>query len=166
MNRMVIDREFCTSFDTNIHRWLEQMSGNYAEINERLMTQRLSALGVLLPISVLEKSVHDPRCVVTAEALRNHHYVGQSHPSIPSTASFPTWIALKSPTGIVNLLALTLRWASLFFSRIPGPVHLSLWRIPYCSVFQPGFREWLPGVQPKESEIAWNEIRYYSSARL
>jgi len=47
------------------------MSGNYAEINERLMTQRLSALGVLLPISVLEKSVHDPRCVVTAEALRN-----------------------------------------------------------------------------------------------
>jgi len=26
------------------------------------------------------------------------------------------------------------------------------------SVFQPGFREWLPGVPPKQAEIAWDEI--------
>jgi len=40
------------------------------------------------------------------------------------------------------------------------------------SVFQPGFRgtsgfrEWLSGVPPKQTEIAWGEIRNHSSMRL
>jgi len=29
-----------------------------------------------------------------------------------------------------------------------------------------GFREWLPGVPPKQTEIAWDEIRNHSSVRL
>jgi len=42
----------------------------------------------------------------------------------------------------------------------------------YSSVFLPGFRrtlgfrEWLPGVRPKQTEIAWDEIRNHSSTRL
>jgi len=42
----------------------------------------------------------------------------------------------------------------------------------YVSVCQPGFRgtlgfrEWLPGVPPKQTEIAWNEIRNHSAMRL
>jgi len=42
----------------------------------------------------------------------------------------------------------------------------------HTSVFQPafretsGFREWLPGVRPKQTEIAWDEIRDHSSMRL
>ena len=39
----------------------------------------------------------------------------------------------------------------------------------YNSVFQPGFhetsgfREWLPGVPPKQTEISWDEIRKHAS---
>jgi len=46
------------------------------------------------------------------------------------------------------------------------------WTNSYISVFQPGFRgtsgfsEWLPGVPPKQTEIAWDEIRNYSFMRL
>jgi len=40
-------------FDTNIQLRSKQVSGNDAEINERRMTQRISALGVPVEISVL-----------------------------------------------------------------------------------------------------------------
>ena len=36
----------------------------------------------------------------------------------------------------------------------------------YPSVFQPGFREWLPGVPPKQTWIAWNETSNHSSMQL
>ena len=42
----------------------------------------------------------------------------------------------------------------------------------YASVFQPrfrgtsGFREWLPGIPLKQTEIAWDEIRNHTSMRL
>jgi len=32
-----------------------------------------------------------------------------------------------------------------------------------ASVFQSGFREWLPGVPPKQTEFAWEKIRNHSS---
>jgi len=32
-----------------------------------------------------------------------------------------------------------------------------------ASVFQPGFREWLSGVPPKQTEFAWDKIRNRSS---
>ena len=32
--------------------------------------------------------------------------------------------------------------------------------------FQSGFREWLPGVPLKQTEIAWDDIRNHSSVRL
>ena len=38
--------------------------------------------------------------------------------------------------------------------------------IPHPSVFQPGFREWLPGVPQKQTEGAWDEISNHSSMRL
>ena len=66
--------------------------------------------------------------------LHQHHYVNQSHPSIPQHRIFPTSHlshSLKSPKRIVSSSALTLRRASLIFPPcIPGTVHLSLGCIP------------------------------------
>jgi len=42
----------------------------------------------------------------------------------------------------------------------------SVFRAPQGSVFQPGFREWLPGLPPKQTEIAWDEICDHSSMPL
>ena len=45
----------------------EQVSWNYADIYEWLLTQRTSVAGVLVHIFMLEGSVHDAQCVVTAQ---------------------------------------------------------------------------------------------------
>ena len=46
---------------------MEIASRKYAEINARPFTQWISAQGVLVHIPILEESVHDAQCVVTAQ---------------------------------------------------------------------------------------------------
>jgi len=38
--------------------------------------------------------------------------------------------------------------------------------LSYISGFQPGFRMWLPGVPPMQTEFSWDEIRNHSSMLL
>jgi len=48
-----------------------------------------------------------------------------------------------------------------------GRVSIEKENLSFCaSVFQAGFSEWLSGVSPKETEIAWDEIRNHSYTRL
>jgi len=48
-----------------------------------------------------------------------------------------------------------------------GRVSIEKENLSFCaSVFQAGYSEWLSGVSPKETEIAWDEIRNHSYTRL
>jgi len=51
---------------TRTSNWSEQVSWNW-KTNEWQLTQQISASGVLVKISMLEKGVHDAQCVVTAQ---------------------------------------------------------------------------------------------------
>jgi len=83
------DRQFYTHFDTNVQHWVEQVSWNYAEINEWPLTQRISALDALVQISVLVQSVHGSQCVVAQWRDEG----GQGWTSAPgrSTLGAPNW---------------------------------------------------------------------------
>jgi len=70
---------------------------------------------------------------------------------------FPFYITKKMSHVTVTSTKIALRW-----QRYPGPRCAT---IVHTSVFQPGFREWLPGVPPKGIEIAWDEISNHSSMR-
>jgi len=54
VHQVVIGRQFCTPSVTKVQHWLEQVSWNYAEINDWRLTQWISAPGALVQISVLE----------------------------------------------------------------------------------------------------------------
>ena len=54
-NQVVIRRQLCTPFDTNVQHWLKQVSENDTEINEWLLTQRISVPGVLVYFCVGRK---------------------------------------------------------------------------------------------------------------
>jgi len=55
--------------------WTEQVSWNYAQINEWPLTKGISAPGVLVHISVLKKSVHDAPCVVTTHLQEDYSVI-------------------------------------------------------------------------------------------
>ena len=54
-NQVVIRRQLCTPFDTNVQQWLKQVSENDTEINEWLLTQRISVPDVLVYFCVGRK---------------------------------------------------------------------------------------------------------------
>ena len=89
------------------------------------LPRRISALGVLVQISVLEGNVHDVQCVVTAKfqagVFSCHLSLSPRWPITPvhTTASFLT-CASTSPKRIVDSLAVTLRRALLIFSTSSG----------------------------------------------
>jgi len=69
----VIRRQFCTRFTTNVQTWTEQVSWNYEEIKERLLTQRIRHLGWEHPRS-LEGFTHSGlSCLSFAAASRGAH---------------------------------------------------------------------------------------------
>ena len=57
---------FLYPFSTSVQHWAEQVSWNYAEINEWPLAPRISEPGVLVQISPFE-GVHDAQCVFTAQ---------------------------------------------------------------------------------------------------
>ena len=98
--------QFFTPFDTNAKHRSEQVSRSYAEISEWSLTQRISAPGVLVHISVLEQSVHDAQCAVIGQLHQESSVIIDV--SIIMSAdhtppSFPT-CALKSPKTIGDSL--------------------------------------------------------------
>jgi len=71
----VIGRQFCTTFDTNIQHWIELVKTMQKSTSDRLTDRWLNEfLNQYIPmhIFVLEESVHDAQCVVTALAPRYH----------------------------------------------------------------------------------------------
>ena len=90
-HKLVISRQSCNHFDTNVRHWSEQANWNVAQINEWWFTQLISAPDAIVKnLSAGRKySWCIVRCHGRVEAnalrhhLRQHHHVGQSHLSIP-----------------------------------------------------------------------------------
>jgi len=76
-------------------------------------------------------------------------------------------VKLVPHLAYVSVFVTLLVFSRLFFFCVFRCV--SRWLRVYYSIdqcFSTGFREWLPGVPPKQTEIAWDEIRNHSSMQL
>jgi len=114
----------------NVQHW-EYVGRKYAEINEWLLTQRISSPGVLVHIFVSEESVSDAQYVVTAQLKQDPSviklYMSASLcwpiTTFQTQASFLT-CAIKSPKRIVDSFAFTFAGYRWFLPRTLGRVSL------------------------------------------
>jgi len=116
-------RQFCTLFNTIVQHWTENVSCNYAEINEWPLAQRslrqmylcipLRRTKVLMMHSALLQQLQEPSVIICVSITKLE--ITTFH----APASFTT-CALKFPKTIVDLLDSTLRRASLVSSKNSG----------------------------------------------
>ena len=135
---MVIHQQFCITFNTNVQHWTEQVSWNYADMNDWPLTQRISAPDELMQINVLEESFHYAQCALLQHSCCRSHPVSHTSASTMLTGhtSLHPGVALNICIELSQrysgFVSLNFRRASLIYSA--NSEHSALTFGPYTCI--------------------------------
>jgi len=106
--QIVICQQFYITIDTKVQHWTEQVSWNYADMNDWPLTQRISAPDEFTQINMLEESFHYAQCPLLPGLWnrKSHHPTPTPTPTpTPGNCDYPTPTPSPTPDRLRKMIS-------------------------------------------------------------